>query len=255
MELPVNRLKAALQAGEVQRGIWLSSGAAYNAEVAGHVGFDWCLIDCEHAPNAVPQALDQVRALATTPTQIAMRVTSTEDWMIKQALDMGVQTIVVPMVDDAETAARMARAMRYPPDGTRGMGAAMARASGFGAIPHYTRDANAEVMLFVQAESAVALANIDAIAAVDGVDGVFIGPADLSANMGHVGNPGHPEVQAAIAHIITRTVAAGKVAGILSFDAQRNAAYVAMGLRFLGIGGDVDVLNKALKALLAASRG
>lgn len=249
MENPVNSLKAALQAGQVQHGIWLTSGTSVLAELAGNAGFDWCLIDGEHGPNTVSEMLPQLQALATSGTAAVIRIANAEAWMVKQALDLGCQTILVPMVDDAETAQRMARAMRYPPDGNRGMGAALARASRFGSIADYPHSANAQVCLMVQAESAKAVQNIDAIAATDGVDCVFVGPADLSADMGYPGEPDHPEVEAAIDHLIARTVAAGKIAGIITFDKSRFAEYAQKGVTFLGVGGDLLVLNSALRGL------
>lgn len=249
MENPVNTLRAALQSGKTQHGIWLSSGAAIMAELAGNAGFDWCLIDGEHGPNTVPEILPQLQALAISGTPAVVRIANAEAWMVKQVLDLGCQTVLVPMVDDAQTAARMARAMRYPPQGNRGMGAGLARASRFGSIADYARTANAQVCLMVQAESAKAVENIDAIAATEGVDGVFVGPADLSADMGYPGQPDHPQVEAAIDHLIARTVAAGKIAGIITFDQSRIAEYAQKGVTFLGVGGDLLILNTALRNL------
>jgi len=249
MQTPVNTLKQSLQAGRMQRGIWLTSGAPVLAELAGNAGFDWCLIDGEHGPNTLSEIQPQLQALAISGTQAVVRVANAESWMIKQVLDLGCQTVLVPMVSDAKTAAAMARAMRYPPDGNRGMGAGLARATGFGAVADYPHTANDQVCLLVQAETAAAVANIDAIAATEGVDGVFVGPADLSADMGYPGQPDHPEVEKAIDHLIARTVAVGKIAGIITFDENRIAAYAAKDVTFLGVGGDMAVLNTALRAL------
>ena len=132
MQTPVNTLKKALQAGEVQHGIWLTSGTGVLAELAGNAGFDWCLIDGEHGPNTVSEMLPQLQALAISGTSPVVRITNAESWMVKQVLDLGCQTVLIPMVDDAETAQEMAQAMRYPPDGNRGMGAVLARATGWG---------------------------------------------------------------------------------------------------------------------------
>lgn len=249
MDTPVNGLKTAMQAGQVQHGIWLTSGSAVLAELAGNAGFDWCLIDGEHGPNTVPEILPQLQALAISGTPAVVRIASAEVWMVKQVLDLGCQTVLVPMVDDAEKAALMAIAMRYPPDGIRGMGAVLARASGFGSITDYAHSANAQMCLLVQAESAAAVENIDAIANTDGVDGVFVGPADLSADMGYPGQADHPEVEKAIDHLIARTVAAGKIAGIITFDQTRFAEYAQKGVTFLGVGGDLYTLNTALTDL------
>jgi 4-hydroxy-2-oxoheptanedioate aldolase len=251
MKTPVNTLKNALNAGLVQRGIWLTSGTGILAELAGNAGFDWCLIDGEHGPNTVSEMLPQLQALAIRGTPAVIRVANAEAWMIKQALDLGCQTVLVPMVDDGQTAGKMARAMRYPPQGNRGMGAVLARATGFGAVPDYPHSANEQMCLFVQAESTQAVENIDAIAATEGVDGVFVGPADLSADMGYPGQPDHPEVEKAIDHLIARTVAAGKIAGIITFDESRLTEYAEKGVTFLGVGGDMAVLNSALRSLAA----
>ena len=249
MQTPENLLKTALATGQVQYGIWLSTGSAQLAEMAGLAGFDWCLIDAEHGPNAPTGLIPQLQALAATGASPVVRIASAEVWMVKQVLDQGCQTVLVPMVDDAATAALMARAMRYPPDGIRGMGASSARASGYGSIPDYARTANAQVCLLVQAESRAALNDIDAIAATPGVDGVFVGPADLSADMGYPGQPDHPEVIAAIDHIIARTRTAGKIAGIITFDEGRVADYVGKGVNFMGVSTDVTLLNTVLRGL------
>jgi 4-hydroxy-2-oxoheptanedioate aldolase len=254
MQTPVNTLKAALNKGEVQHGIWLTSGAGVLAEIAGNAGFDWCLIDGEHGPNTVSEMLPQLQALAISGTPAVVRVANAEAWMIKQVLDLGCQTVLVPMVDDAAKADEMARAMRYPPQGNRGMGAVLARATSFGSVTDYPHSANDQVCLLVQAESTQAVENIDAIATTVGVDGVFVGPADLSADMGYPGQPDHPEVEAAIDHLIARTVAAGKIAGIITFDESRFKEYAEKGVTFLGVGGDLMVLNRALQGLAARSK-
>jgi len=249
MNVPENTFKTRLQAGEVLTGIWLSSASSLLAELAGRAGFDWCLIDGEHSPLSLSDMLPLLQALAATPASAVVRIPAAQDWMVKQALDMGAQAVLVPLVHDAAMAQHMASAMRYPPGGHRGMGAAMSRASGFGAMTHYVTQANLNACLIVQAESRAALDNIDAIAAVEGVDGAFIGPADLSADMGFVGQPERPEVDAAIDHIVARAHAAGKFAGVLTFNPDRIAKYRAMGVEFLGVGGDVAVLGTALRAL------
>jgi 4-hydroxy-2-oxoheptanedioate aldolase len=255
MQTPVNTLKQSLQSGQLQHGIWLTSGTAVLAELAGKAGFDWCLIDGEHGPNTVSEILPQLQALAISGTPAVVRIANAEAWMVKQALDLGCQTVLVPMVDDPETAQKMAHAMHYPPQGNRGMGAGLARATGWGAITDYPHSANAQMCLFVQAESAQAVENIDAIAATDGVDGVFVGPADLSADMGYPGQPDHPEVEKAIDHLIARTIAAGKIAGIITFDEARFKEYAEKGVTFLGVGGDMVALNTALRGLAGRVKG
>ena len=249
MPAPRNTLKAALDRGEMQSGLWLAMASPLGAELAGNAGFDWCLIDAEHGPNTLTTIMAQLQALAGTRAQPVVRVPFGADWILKQVLDLGVQTLVVPMVNTAEQARRVAAAVRYPGQGVRGMGAVLSRASGYGEIVDYVTSANDEICLFVQIESAEAVANVDEIAAVDGVDGLFVGPADLSADMGHVGQPGHPRVQAAIAQAHAAAQAAGKVAGTITFDPAEFHSLAAQGVRFLGLGGDVQVLRTALVAL------
>jgi 4-hydroxy-2-oxoheptanedioate aldolase len=244
-------LKSDLAAGRLCKGIWLNLGSPLVAELAGNSGFDWCLIDGEHGPWDPTAIRAQLMALAATPAQAVVRVPVAEDWVIKQALDLGVQTLLVPMVDSAEEAAAVVRACRYPPQGVRGQGALVARATGFNAIADYTTNANDEICILVQAESRAALVDLDRIAAVDGVDGVFIGPADLAADMGHRDDPGHPDVQAAIAAAIPRIRAAGKAAGIILGTAEARAAAVAQGVNFLGMGSEATLLADALRALAA----
>jgi 4-hydroxy-2-oxoheptanedioate aldolase len=196
----LNPFKKALAEKRPQIGLWLGLADAYSAEICAGAGFDWLLIDGEHAPNDLRSILGQLQAIAPYASHPIARVPvghgTVGAALIKQYLDLGVQTLLVPMVDTPAQAADLAQAMRYPPQGIRGM--AGARASGWGRNPSYVHEANVQACLLVQAETRTALAHLDAIAATEGVDGVFIGPADLSASMGHVGNPGHPEVQAAI---------------------------------------------------------
>lgn len=249
-----NPFKTALQDGQCCRGIWLTLCSLEATEIAGQVGFSWCLIDGEHGPNTLRSMADQLRVLAATPTEAVVRVPVAEDWVLKQVLDIGARNIMVPMVDDAETAANVVAATRYPPEGRRGMGAYVARSGTYGLDDGYLARANDEICVMVQAESAAAIANIDAIAAVPGVDVVFIGPADLSADMGHPGDMSHPDVVAAIDHGIARIHAAGKVAGILTFDPEQARGYAAQGVGFIGVGGDAVVLSHGLRALAQADQ-
>jgi 4-hydroxy-2-oxoheptanedioate aldolase len=249
-----NKLKQALAAGQMQIGLWLTLGDASAAEIAGQAGYDWCLIDGEHGPYDPSAILGQLRALAPSATEPVVRVPIGEDWVIKQVLDLGVNSLLVPMVDTGEQAAHLVRATRYAPEGHRGMGAAIARASGYGTDTGYVARANDEICLILQAETRKAVENIDAIAGTDGVDAVFIGPADLSADMGHRGNPGAPEVVEAIAHAVTRIRAAGKAAGILHYDSTNYAYYRDLGVTFLGTGAESSLLRAALQADVAAAR-
>ncbi|MCI2398213.1 HpcH/HpaI aldolase/citrate lyase family protein [Aliiroseovarius subalbicans] len=254
MAAPENKLKRALAAGEMQLGLWLNLGDAGAAEMAGRAGYDWALIDGEHGPYNPTTILGQLRALGQFPISSVLRVPIGEDWVIKQALDLGVQSLLIPMVDTGAQAAQMVRATRYAPAGVRGMGAAVARASGFGTDNDYVATADAEICLLLQAETRQAIENIDDIAGTEGVDCVFIGPADLSADMGHPGNPAAPEVKEAIAHAVSRIRASGKAAGIIHYDPSDFASYRDLGVTFLGTGSDVSLLRAGMQANLAAAR-
>ena len=254
MQVPINVFKQALAARQAQIGLWLGLADAYSAELCAGTGFDWLLIDGEHAPNDLRSILGQLQAIAPYASHPVARLPTSHGSggtvLIKQYLDLGVQTLLVPMVDTAAQAAELVRAVRYPPAGIRGM--AGARASRWGAYPDYVHLANDQICLLVQAESAVALENLDAIAAVAGVDGVFIGPADLSASMGYVGNPGHPEVVAAIDDAIQRIIRAGKAAGILATDEALARRYLSMGATCVAVGLDTQLLARACRNLVAA---
>jgi 4-hydroxy-2-oxoheptanedioate aldolase len=244
-----NPFKAALARGEAQVGLWLSLADSYCAELCATAGFQWLLIDGEHAPNDVRSTLAQLQALAPYAAHPVARVVTGETALIKQLLDIGVQNLLVPMVDTAEQAAAMVAATRYPPQGVRGVGAAVARASRWAARADYLDQANDEVCLLVQVETVTALANLAAICAVDGVDGVFIGPADLAASMGHRGNPGHPDVQAAIEQALATINASGKAAGTLTSDAVLARRYLELGARFVAVGIDATLLARATRQL------
>jgi 4-hydroxy-2-oxoheptanedioate aldolase len=251
MDMPVNTFKQRLRSGEAQIGLWLGLADAYCAELAANAGFDWLLIDGEHAPNDVRSLLGQLQAVAPYPSQPVIRPLIGDTALIKQVLDIGVQTLLVPMVESADQASDLVRAIHYPPQGVRGVGSALARASRWNNIPGYLDKADEQMCLLVQIESREGLAHLDAIAAVDGVDGVFIGPADLSASMGFRGNPGHPEVQAAIEDAIVRIRQAGKAAGILSADEKLARRYIELGAAFVAVGVDTTVLMRGLQTLAA----
>ncbi len=258
MQTPLNPFKQAMADKRAQIGLWLGLASSYSTEICAGAGFDWLLIDGEHAPNDINSILAQLQVIAAYPgshaiARVPMGHGNLGEALIKQYLDIGVQTLLVPMVDTPAQADALVRAARYPQadgqGGLRGMGGA--RASRWGRYPQYAHEANAQVCLLVQAETQLALDNLDAIAAVDGVDGVFIGPADLSASMGHVGNPAHPEVQAAIADAITRITRAGKAAGILTPDEATARKYLALGATFVAVGLDTHLLVRATSALAA----
>ncbi|AHL33911.1 2-keto-3-deoxy-L-rhamnonate aldolase [Pseudomonas brassicacearum] len=251
MDMPINTFKQRLRSGEAQIGLWLGLADAYCAELAANAGFDWLLIDGEHAPNDLRTLLGQLQAVAPYPSQPVIRPVVGDTALIKQVLDIGVQTLLVPMVESADQARELVRAIHYPPHGVRGVGSALARASRWNSIPGYLDKADEQMCLLVQIESREGLANLDAIAAVDGVDGVFIGPADLSASMGFRGNPGHPDVQAAIEDAIARIRQAGKAAGILSADEKLARRYIELGAAFVAVGVDTTVLMRGLQTLAA----
>ena len=253
MPAPHNALKAALAAKTVQMGLWMNLVSPIAAEALAGAGFDWLLIDGEHGPNDIPTILAQVQAIGSR-TSVVVRPPVGEVRMIKQLLDLGVQTILVPMIESADHAAQMVKAMHYPPVGMRGVGATIARASDYGRITDYITTANDQTCLILQIESRAGLAALPEILKLDGVDGVFIGPADLAADMGHPGNSSAPEVQAAIDKALAAIMASGKSAGILTFDAKAAQRYSAMGVTFLGVGSDVAVLVKAVTATLQAAK-
>lgn len=245
-----NPFRAALAAGRPQIGLWLSLADPYCTEICATAGFDWVLVDNEHSPNDARSTLAALQVVAGYPaTHAVVRVLQGDPALIKQVLDLGAQTVLVPMVDTAEQAAAMVRAMRYPPQGMRGVGASAARASRWSQNAGYLQGANDEVALLVQAETATALANLEAICAVDGVDGVFIGPADLAASMGHLGNAAHPEVQGAIDDAIRRIQACGKAAGTLTPDPAQARRFLDLGATFVAVGIDALLLARAARQL------
>ena len=262
MQTPVNPFKLALQNKQPQIGLWLSLAHSYSAEICAGAGFDWLVIDGEHSPNDLQSILAQLQTIAAYPNchamaRLPMGHGYVGEMLVKQYLDLGATTLLIPMVDTAEQARALVRAARYPQvddqganiGGIRGM--AGARASSFGRYPHYAQEANAQVCLLVQAESQMALDNLDEIAAVEGVDGVFIGPADLSASMGYAGQLAHPVVQAAIIDAIGRINRAGKAAGILSADEALARQYLELGALFVAVGLDASLLAKHTSDLAA----
>ena len=254
MQLPVNPFKQAIAAKRPQIGLWQGLASHYTAEICAGAGFDWLLIDGEHSPNDLRSILQQAQTIAGYPgTHAIARIPVGQGHIgttiIKQYLDLGIQTLLVPMVDTAQQAREIVRAMRYPPDGIRGM--AGGRASRWGRYPNYPKEANAQLCLLVQIETQQGLDNLEAIAAVEGVDGVFIGPADLSASLGYVGDMGHQAVQTVIEDAIRRIVKTGKAAGILHNDETQARKYIELGATFVAVGQDTVLLAKATSALAA----
>ncbi len=244
-----NVFKQALQEKRPQIGLWLGLCSSYSAELLAGSGFDWLLIDGEHAPNNVQTVLGQLQAIAPYPSQPVVRPAWNDAVMIKQLLDIGVQTLLIPMIQNAEQARDAVRATRYPPHGIRGVGSALARASRWNRVPDYLQQADAQMCVLVQIETREAVKNLDEILQVEGVDGVFIGPADLSADMGYAGNPQQPEVQRTIDDAIARISAAGKAPGILTANPELAQHYLASGALFVAVGVDTTLLARAAESL------
>lgn len=249
MDMPVNTFKQALKANRAQIGLWVAMADSYSAEIVAGAGFDWLLLDGEHAPNDIRSLLAQLQAIAPYPSHPIIRPPVGDTHLIKQLLDIGAQTLLIPMVDSAEQARTLVRAVRYPPDGVRGVGNAISRAARWNRVSGYLDKAADDICLLLQVETRAGLEALDAIAATDGVDGVFIGPSDLSAALGHRGNPGHPDVQAAIEGGIARILAAGKAAGILTADEALARRYLELGATFVAVGADVSVFARGVERL------
>lgn len=254
MHTPPNRFKQSIAEPGPRIGLWLGLGDPYTAELCATAGFDWLLVDGEHGPNDLRSMLGTLQAVAPYPVHPVVRVPHGDPALIKQVLEIGATSLLVPMVESAEQARALVRATRYPPQGIRGVGSGLARSSRWSAYPQYLHEANERICLLVQVESVEALAQIEAIAAVEGIDGVFIGPADLSASMGHLGSPAHPEVRAAIDGAIGRILAAGKAPGVLTVDEALARHYIEIGARFVAVGVDATLLARATRALAATFR-
>ena len=249
-----NRFKHALAAGQAQIGLWSAFPSPYVTELLGGSGYDWIMLDTEHSPNDVPQVMAQLQALDAAqqqrPTSAVVRPAWNDSVLIKRYLDIGAQTLLVPFVQNAQEAQAAVDAMRYAPAGIRGMGGST-RASNFGRDSSYIAQAQQELCLLVQVETQEALAEIEAIAAIEGVDGIFIGPADLSASMGYPGQPRHPAVDAAINDAIRRIRAAGKAPGILMVDETRARECLALGAQFVAVAMDLILLRSAADGVAA----
>ncbi|HWK43133.1 MAG TPA: HpcH/HpaI aldolase/citrate lyase family protein [Stellaceae bacterium] len=248
MELTQNRFKRALAEGRPQIGLWSSLGSPLVAEIIGHSGFDWILLDTEHSPTELPSLVAQLQAMQTGTATPIVRPAWNDPVLIKRILDIGAQSLLLPFVQNAEEAARAVAATRYPPDGIRGV-ATSSRAAGFGRIPDYALNAAREICVLVQVETRAALDVLPAVAAVPGVDGIFIGPSDLAASLGHLGNHKHPEVQDAIGHALAACKRAGKPAGYLTPDEAEARKWLDAGFTFVAVGSDNGVLAKNVDAL------
>lgn len=254
MKLPVNSFKRGLAGKESLLGLWLGLADPYAAELCANAGFDWLLIDGEHAPNDLRSILAQLQAVAPYPSHPVVRPPVGDAVLIKQLLDIGAQTLLIPMVESAEQARALVEAMRYPPRGIRGVGSSLARASRWGKVPGYLKEAESELCLLVQIESMRGLENLEAIAQVEGVDGVFIGPADLGASLGHLGDSAHVEVQERINTALSSLRRLGKPTGILATDKSFSSRYMADGVNFIAVGIDTNILTKGLASVISDFR-
>jgi 4-hydroxy-2-oxoheptanedioate aldolase len=249
MELNRNAFKHALAEGRLQIGLWSTLCSNIVAEIIGDSGYDWILLDTEHSPNELPGLLSQLQAMSRGTATPIVRPAWNDAVAIKRIMDIGVQSLLVPFVQNVEEARAAAAATRYPPLGMRGT-AGSSRASRYGRVTDYLKKANDEVCLLVQVETRSALDQIEAIAKVDGIDGVFIGPSDLAASLGHIGNQQHPEVQKAIESAAKRLKSVGKAAGILTPNEEEAKRYISWGYTFVAVGADNGLLRGAADALV-----
>ncbi|MEM9529997.1 MAG: aldolase/citrate lyase family protein [Pseudomonadota bacterium] len=247
--LPRNRLLQKLQTGQPQYGLWLGIPDPSVGEMMAGAGFDWVVVDHEHGPFELRDVLSHLQAIAAYDVAPIVRSVDANPGLLKKLCDIGAQTLLVPMIDTPEQAAAVVDAVKYPPTGRRGMGTSMARAAGWNAIPNYIDDANGEMCVIVQAESAAAISNLKVIAATEGIDGVFFGPSDLSASLGHNGNVSHPEVVKTVTDGLRTVREAGKHAGVLCLDPAQTKDYVAAGASFVGVGVDALLIGNAARAL------
>jgi 4-hydroxy-2-oxoheptanedioate aldolase len=254
MTAPANSFKRALAQERRQIGLWAALADPYVTELLAGTGFDWLLIDGEHAPNDLRSTLAQLQAVAPYATHPIVRPVRNDSAIIKQLLDIGAQTLLIPMIENADDARSAVAATRYPPLGIRGVGSALARASRWNGVSDYLQTAADELCVLVQVETAHALAQLDAIAAVEGVDGVFFGPADLSASMGLLGQPGAPAVREAICKGIRTIRARGLGAGVLAADPAIATEYIDAGATFVAVGSDAALLARGASDLAARFR-
>lgn len=251
----MSRFKDRLGAGRPLLGLWQALANPYTAEICAGAGYDWLLFDGEHAPNTLQTLLAQLQAVAPYPVEPVGRVPVGDPAIIKQYLDIGFRTLLVPMMESAEQARHMVAATRFPPRGIRGVASATSRASGFGADAAYLSQAHENVTLIVQIESREGLNALDEIAAVEGVDALFIGPSDLAASLGHLGNPRHEDVQAAIADALDRIARAGKPVGIFAISPEDARLRVDQGVNFVSLGTDIGLLSSGARALRSTITG
>jgi len=250
-EIPRNRFKAGLESGITQFGLWLGIPDNTVAEMMAGAGFDWLLVDHEHGPFELRDVMSHLQAMASYDVAPIVRPVDGNPGLLKKLCDIGAQSFIVPMIDTAEQAEAVVRAVKYPHDGSRGLGTSMARAARWNTVADYAQCANDEICVIVQAETVTAIENLKAIASTNGVDGVFIGPSDLSASMGQLGDVSHPDVVETVSAGLRTIRAAGKHAGLLCLDASKVPDYVGCGANFVGIGVDTLLLGNSARSLAA----
>jgi len=244
-----NKFKTAIKAGHKQYGIWNGIPHSYAAEILAGAGFDWVLVDAEHGPFDINQIVIQLQAMSRYPVTPIVRMPNADPVYVKTLMDAGVQSFIIPMIENGETAELMAKALKYPPEGFRGVGTALARAAQWNRVNNYFQLANDQMCLITQVESIKGVEALDDILAIKGVDVVFMGPADLAGTMGHLGNPGHPDVKALVNDCLKRIVDAGKVPGVLTSSKELIADYTEKGAKMIGVGLDTIILAKATKEI------
>ncbi|MBB6523057.1 aldolase/citrate lyase family protein [Pseudoteredinibacter isoporae] len=249
MQLQENTFKSRLNSGECQFGLWLGLPDPICAEISATAGFDWLLIDAEHAPYSLQNIQQHLQAIAPYNSSALVRPAEGTTSNIKQLLDLGCQTLLIPMVENIEQARTLVEAMRYPPQGVRGLGTSMARAAKWNGIADYAQRANENACLIIQVETRKGLENLDDLLMVDGIDGVFIGPSDLSASLGYIGQPNHPDVQEAIEMAIQKIKNSEKACGLLSVSQDMARHYQTLGVDFIGVGVDAALLAQSVRGL------
>ena len=254
MEIPINQFKRRALAGKVQYGIFHGLPGTYTAEICAGAGFDWVVIDGEHAPFDIQTILHHLQAMSAYEVSPIVRVPEGHPTLVKQILDIGVQTLIVPMVETREQAQMLVQSVQYPPKGMRGVGTALSRAARWNRVKGYFDHAEEEICLIVQVESVKGLEHLEAITSVDGVDGVLIGPADLGATMGHLGKPGHPDVVDAVCNAIKSVRRLGKIAGMLTVSDRLIRQYEEAGANMVGVGLDTLLLARATETLAQTYR-
>ena len=252
MSLPMtkNIFKQAIQANKKQLGAFMALADSTAAELMATTGFDWLLVDAEHGPNDIKSIMHQLQAMSAYDVNAVVRLQDHDVGDIKRVLDVGAQTLLIPMVDSAEQAKQLVEAVRFAPNGIRGMGGALTRATRWGSIKDYIQHADDNICLVLQIESTEGISDLDAITQVDGVDAVFIGPADLAAAMGYIGQPGHPEVCKVVERSIQRVHELGKPVGVYCGDPEQTVRYQQMGASFFLIAADTLLLKGAAANLL-----